>query len=311
MKVLFATDGSEHAQNAARFFSSIRFAEPYELVIATVSFNPTTVTGSGSWADQWMDAERKQVERAQAAVAETLRDAAETIDKRHLLGAATLELKRIADEEDVDLIVMGAVGHSALRRIMLGSVSDYLATHASCSVLIVRPHESDSGEPLSRALLAYDASGPSKRMIEEFESLHFIDNIEVNLVTVSEQALYMGDPNLAIAIEDQSQEAFKANRRANHKMVDRLRERFPDVLPLVKRGYSAGETINKLASENATQLIFVADAGHTFWDDFVLGSCTKDVLRYAPCSIWISREHRRSPKKEAKAEPSSSQEVAC
>ncbi|HEV2388843.1 MAG TPA: universal stress protein [Candidatus Acidoferrales bacterium] len=39
-----------------------------------------------------------------------------------------------------DLIVMGSHGRRGLPRIFLGSVSEYVARHAPCSVEIVRPH---------------------------------------------------------------------------------------------------------------------------------------------------------------------------
>ena len=44
----------------------------------------------------------------------------------------------VADEQDADLIVVGARGSTGLRRFMLGSVSSKLAHHAPSSVLIVR-----------------------------------------------------------------------------------------------------------------------------------------------------------------------------
>jgi nucleotide-binding universal stress UspA family protein len=47
-------------------------------------------------------------------------------------------LIRVAEEEDADLIAVGARGHSALRRFALGSVSSKLSHHAATSLLIVR-----------------------------------------------------------------------------------------------------------------------------------------------------------------------------
>jgi nucleotide-binding universal stress UspA family protein len=47
-------------------------------------------------------------------------------------------LIRVAQEEDADLIAVGARGNSALRRFALGSVSSKLSHHATTSVLIVR-----------------------------------------------------------------------------------------------------------------------------------------------------------------------------
>lgn len=44
----------------------------------------------------------------------------------------------VAGEQDADLIVVGARGHTGLRRFVLGSVSGKLAHHAPKSLLIVQ-----------------------------------------------------------------------------------------------------------------------------------------------------------------------------
>lgn len=45
---------------------------------------------------------------------------------------------KIAEEGKVDLIVIGAKGHSLLRNLMVGSVTDTVVHNASCPVLVVR-----------------------------------------------------------------------------------------------------------------------------------------------------------------------------
>jgi nucleotide-binding universal stress UspA family protein len=47
----------------------------------------------------------------------------------------------VADEQDADLIAVGARGHGGLRRFMLGSVPVKLAHHARRSLLIVQEPE--------------------------------------------------------------------------------------------------------------------------------------------------------------------------
>jgi nucleotide-binding universal stress UspA family protein len=44
----------------------------------------------------------------------------------------------VAEEQQADLIVVGARGLTGLQRFLLGSVSSKLAHHAPCSVMIVR-----------------------------------------------------------------------------------------------------------------------------------------------------------------------------
>jgi len=63
----------------------------------------------------------------------------EVVDTLVLEGSAVDRLLDVADERAPDLLVLGARGISATRRLLLGSVSDGVLHHASCSVLVVRP----------------------------------------------------------------------------------------------------------------------------------------------------------------------------
>lgn len=47
-------------------------------------------------------------------------------------------LVKYANDNGIDLIVMGSHGRSAVGRLLLGSVSNYVVKHARCPVLIVR-----------------------------------------------------------------------------------------------------------------------------------------------------------------------------
>ena len=78
-----------------------------------------------------------------------------------------------AKDLDCDLIVIGARGHSFFGRLLIGSVSDSIATHAKCSVLVVRPDEQDDEpsdvNPTSsrRIIIGYDGSNASGEAVEE------------------------------------------------------------------------------------------------------------------------------------------------
>jgi nucleotide-binding universal stress UspA family protein len=54
-------------------------------------------------------------------------------------GHAASEIVRTAQEEQVDLIVMGSTGHSALVKVLLGSTAERVTRTATCPVLLVRP----------------------------------------------------------------------------------------------------------------------------------------------------------------------------
>lgn len=47
----------------------------------------------------------------------------------------------LAAEEKVDYIVMGSRGLNPLRKMVMGSVSNYVAAHAECPVIVIRETE--------------------------------------------------------------------------------------------------------------------------------------------------------------------------
>jgi nucleotide-binding universal stress UspA family protein len=56
-------------------------------------------------------------------------------------GHAADQILKAVDGYGIDLVVVGARRQGAIRRLLLGSTSEQILNHASCSVLIVRGHE--------------------------------------------------------------------------------------------------------------------------------------------------------------------------
>ncbi|MCR4324436.1 MAG: universal stress protein [Candidatus Curtissbacteria bacterium] len=54
-------------------------------------------------------------------------------------GIDTSKIVSTAKKQHCDLIVISTHGRSGLRRVLLGSVADYVIRHASCPILVVRP----------------------------------------------------------------------------------------------------------------------------------------------------------------------------
>jgi len=55
-----------------------------------------------------------------------------------LYGHIGESLVKYEKENNIELIITGSHGRSAMRKLLLGSVSSFLSTHAGCPVLIVR-----------------------------------------------------------------------------------------------------------------------------------------------------------------------------
>ena len=75
----------------------------------------------------------------------TLDDASKTLSKKGIPtksllkeGNVVSEIEKIAKSEKCNLIIVGNKGLGAVTRILLGSVSNKLAQHSNCSLLIVK-----------------------------------------------------------------------------------------------------------------------------------------------------------------------------
>ncbi|MBE7380104.1 MAG: universal stress protein [Leptolyngbya sp. SIO1E4] len=58
---------------------------------------------------------------------------------------------KAAKNNRADLIVVGSHGHSGLRELILGSVSNYIMHHAPCSVLVIHPDRHHHHPPLEES----------------------------------------------------------------------------------------------------------------------------------------------------------------
>jgi universal stress protein A len=61
-------------------------------------------------------------------------------------GDAAAEIVRVADERNVDLIVISSHGRTGLGRIIFGSTAEAVVRHARCPVLVVKPPAEEEEE---------------------------------------------------------------------------------------------------------------------------------------------------------------------
>lgn len=59
------------------------------------------------------------------------------IDLRVVMGEPFHDICRVAEEERIDLVVMGTHGRTGLRHAVLGSVAERVVRHSPCPVLVV------------------------------------------------------------------------------------------------------------------------------------------------------------------------------
>jgi nucleotide-binding universal stress UspA family protein len=154
MKVLLATDGSEHSEAAVDEIVNRYFPANTEVRVISVvevpSF-PVVVPWAGvDLFDQSEKTASEVVRPAVEKVADKLRESDESgklnVTTKVLFGSPKLAILEEAESFGADLIVVGSHGNGAIERFLLGSVSQAVALHANCSVEIVRSPKTHSSE---------------------------------------------------------------------------------------------------------------------------------------------------------------------
>ena len=146
MKILLATDGSDYSKAAVNSVAERLWPGGSEVKIISATDIPTVpVTEAWVLPDSYYTAlDGAAKARAEAAVKEAAeRIKAGNTPRLEIItevknGHAKEVILDGAEKWGADLIVLGSHGYSGWQRFLLGSVSHAVATHAYCSVEIVR-----------------------------------------------------------------------------------------------------------------------------------------------------------------------------
>jgi len=142
LRVLLATDGSEFSVSAARSIASRPWPPGSQFRIISVA--EVAESGVEPWYTDSVVLE--ELQRLNQRHCQEAIDAADTIlgeaglapAEEAFIGLPKASILDDAERWHADLIVVGSHGRRGLDRILLGSVSESVAVHATCSVEVIR-----------------------------------------------------------------------------------------------------------------------------------------------------------------------------
>jgi nucleotide-binding universal stress UspA family protein len=147
VKVLLAIDGSLSSLAAVKEVAAKRWPEGTIVKVLAVvttwlpSMPDPFLIGAAMYVDL-MENERKRlhklVESTAAALCKSEANEKLRIETRVIDGSPKEVIVEEAEKWGADLILIGSHGYGNVKRFMLGSVLQAVATHAPCSVEIVR-----------------------------------------------------------------------------------------------------------------------------------------------------------------------------
>lgn len=110
---------------------------PIPAGVEAMYWAPGTEINLEQWRQQWQQYETESLNRLRrlAAIAN---QAGVNTEFRQVVGVPAKAICQAAQQWGADLIILGNRGRSGLTELLLGSVSNYVMHHASCSVLVVK-----------------------------------------------------------------------------------------------------------------------------------------------------------------------------
>lgn len=278
-KVIAGYDGSPDAKRALAWAADLARAKsvPLQVVVGLGDLRVRRVTE--------LDVEWERAHEAD--LSSDARDAVAALD----LDGVTLELSRygptpaILDEADESsVIVLGSRGHSRLASVFVGSVSQHIARHAPCTVVVVREASNPDEQTV---VVGVDASSGCR------PALGFaLDHAGRKGATV--RAMYVSEVSHSHAASrgEHRMSAEDANLAAAEPLIaDAIRpyaEKYPEVT--VHRELVTGSAWRTLAdaSEHAALLV-VGSRGRGAFESMLLGSVGQALLHHARCPVAIAR----------------------
>lgn len=283
--IAIATDFSETADRAVRIGGRLaqRFGSKVSLLHV---FDPSPYVSlleprnPGEAEETMAGAARKELSKSREALLTDVENV-ELVPLRHDSPAAGLG--DWADENGVDLIVVGTRGRSGIVRMLVGSVAERIVRYASCDVMVVGTADDEWSPELLVA--PTDFSMTANKGLEAASMLQKNLSAKLSLVHVYDDTVPIPSSSGKLESADEVAGQLKAE-------LDTLRKAHfgeADVEVNVMAGANPAHVICKHAEKSDADLIVISTHGRTGLAHMFIGSVAEKVVRHAPCPVLAIR----------------------
>lgn len=314
MRLLIGYDGSESAKDAITGLHRAGLSHDAEAIIVSVADvwpplprsayepdseesgwqkSPIVMKAAALAAMSWAEA---QTLAAEGAALVTTAFSGWKVSRAAYAGSPYLSLIQ-ASEDTTDLIVVGSQGRSALGGLVMGSVSQQVLRHSTCSVRVSRPHNKmqlgPRGDAPVRILLGVDGSSHSALAISAVANRVWPPETQVSVVAVLDAKFWavLANPGSSpwAWIGDVDEDGRSWATRAVESVAEELRSTGLVVTTLVEEGDPKRFLVEE-AERWGADCIFVGAKGHSGVERFLLGSVSAAVATRAHCSVEVVRQ---------------------
>ncbi|MDQ5819607.1 MAG: universal stress protein [Actinomycetota bacterium] len=282
-KILLATDGSEQAELAARTATDLAGKTSSELHVVHVPVLPPEalhvplILGTAALEEL----ERRGRARLDELVGRLEASGGAVGGAHFRVGSPAAEIVAQAEELGAGLVVLGSRGLGAMRRVLMGSVSDSVVRHAPCPTLVVR------GEPLTfptKILLATDGSEEANLAASTAAELAKDTDSELHVIHVGQVV-----PTFLAATEEEPGRTVREARRTLDEQVQRIEAGHETEAQAHLRYGGVAEEVVALAEDIEAGLIAMGSRGRGGIRRALMGSVSERVVRHAHCAVLVVR----------------------
>ncbi|UCG75172.1 MAG: universal stress protein [Gemmatimonadota bacterium] len=287
-KIIYATDFSKCSENA--FPVAVRLASLYDAelhmlhAIVLHADDPHDPAHHFPEPDELYERMRDSAATRMASTAENDEMPDLKVVQAQVRGISPAPvILEYAEEQDIDLIVMGTHGRRGLRHLLLGSVAEEVVRLSECPVVTV--HEDEfSAVGFQNILVPMDYSESSEAALGHAAEIGAKEGARLHLLHVLEVGTY---PDFYFPVQATQMFDMPELKR---KALEHLGKRVEGLGPAVETelhvelGHPA-QNIAEYAERLSIDLIVIASHGRTGLERALLGSVAEGTVRRAKCAV--------------------------
>lgn len=286
MTILVPYDGSDQSE--------------YALELATDSFDDSSIvllhvvepfadhTEAGGYTTGRYEQEIDAAEEMLAEVIDSIPDG-KTVETEIRYGRPTHEIVSVAEERDVDAVVMGSHGREGAKRLLLGSIAESVIRRAPVPVTVVRePGPATRGKP-EQVVVPFDGSNESKRALDyATEQYPDAETTAVYAVYPPPEVRDSDPDTLPEELDNWSAHVDGHIEGILELAVEHAEESGHSIATDTVAGEPAAGIV-EYADEHDADLIVMGSHGRDGIKRLLLGSVAETVARRAPTSVTVVR----------------------
>ncbi len=294
MKILLATDGSEHSEGAAQFLTCLNLSSDDEITVFHAVYWIPFLYDKESYYNSLKQIKKEIAPRILDSALNILKSVNAKISTAIIDGSPEYYIPQVAKDSDMDMIVMGARGIKGIKSFFIGSVTRSVAINSPKPVFVAKLPVCKKSDTI-KILFTTDGSDYSAATGEFLSSMPFPDNTEVTILNViwsdfsdipERFVMEVNERIKEVAAKTRTME-FTESERIIEQARKNLSKRFKNINVLSKVGDPSTEILK--TSETLKADIIAVGCRGLRGIKGMMGSASRNILTYSKCSVLIGK----------------------